>query len=97
MGEAWGAAWLLWILALGCGGFGLGCLLVFTMSAPVALRLVAAGLVLAALVFAVGLNVIGLIPSLFGLLGVFLIPVLVAIGLRHLWSGTKKTDRLERD
>ena len=97
MGEAWGVAWLLWILVLGGGGFALGSLVVFTMSASVTLRLVAAGLVLAALVFAVGLNVIGLIPSSFGLLGVFLMPVLAAIGLRHLWSGTKKTDRLERD
>ena len=97
MGEAWGVAWLLWILALGGSGFALGSLVVFTMSAPVTLRLVAAGLVLAAVVFAVGLNVIGLIRPSFGLLGVFLMPVLAAIGLRYFCSSTKKTDRLERD
>ena len=97
MGEAWGAAWLLWILTLGGSGFALGSLVVFTMSAPVTSRLVAAGLVLSAVVFATGLNVIGLIRPSLGLLGVFLMPVLTAIGLRYLWSGTKKTDRLERD
>jgi len=97
MGEAWGAAWLLWIFTLGGSGFALGFLVVFTMSAPVTSRLAAAGLVLSAVVFATGLNVIGLIRPSFGLLGVFLMPVLAATGLRYLWSGTKKTDRLERD
>jgi len=84
-----GVAWLLWILVLGGSGFALGSLVVFTMPAPIILRLVATGLVLAALVLAVGLNVVGLIPSLFGLFGVFLMPVLAAIGLRRLWSGAK--------
>ena len=92
-----GEAWLLWILALGGSGFAIGSLVVFTMSAPVTLRLVAAGFVLAAVVFAVGLNVIGPIRPSFGLLSLVLMPVLVAIGLRYLWSGTKKTDRLEPD
>ena len=92
-----GVAWLLWILVLGGSGFALGSLVVFTMPAPVILRLVAAGLVLAALVLAVGLNIVGLIPSLFGLFGVFLMPVLAALGLRRLWSGAKEQHRLERD
>ena len=51
----------------------------------------------AAVVFAVGLNVTGLIRPSFSLPGVFLMPVLAAIGLRYLWSGSKKTDRLKRD
>ena len=86
MGEAWGAAWLLWIFTLGGSGFALGFLVVFTMSAPVTSRLAAAGLVLSAVVFATGLNVIGLIRPSFGLLGVFLMPVLAAICLRYLWA-----------
>ena len=84
-----GVAWLLWILVLGGSGFAIGSLVVFTMPVSVILRLVAAGLVLAALVLAVGLNVVGLMPSLFGLFGVFLMPVLAALGLRRLWSGAK--------
>lgn len=92
-----GEAWLLWVLVLGGSGFALGSLVVLTMSAPVILRLVAAGLVLAALVFAVGLNVVGLIPPFFGLFGVFLMPVLAALGLRRRWSGAKGRHRLERD
>ena len=92
-----GEAWLLWMLVLGGSGLALGFLVVFTMSATVLLRLVAAGLVLAAVVFAVGLNVTGLIRPSFSLPGVFLMPVLAAIGLRYLWSGSKKTDRLKRD
>ncbi len=92
-----GEAWLLWILLLGGSGFALGSLVVFTMSATVILRLFAAGLVLAAVVFAVGLNVTGLIRPSFSLPGVFMMPVLAAIGLRYLWSNSKKPDRLKRD
>ena len=92
-----GEAWLLWILVLGGSGVALGSLVVFTMSATVTLRLVAAALVLAACVFVVGLNVTGLIRPSFSLPGVFLMPVLAALGLRRLWSGSKKTDRLKRD
>ena len=88
-----GEAWLLWMLVLGGGGFALGSLIAFTMSATVAWRLVAAGLVLAAVVFAVGLNVTGLIRPSFSLPGVFLMPVLAAIGLRYLWSGSKNARR----
>ena len=92
-----GVSWLLWIVVLGGGGFALGALVVFTMAARFRVRLFAAGLVLAALLFAVGLNVVGLAPPWFGLYGVFLIPVATAIGLRRLWSGAKGERWSERD
>ncbi len=88
-----GEVWLLWIIVLGGSGVALGALCVFTMSATVLLRFAAAGLVLAAVVFAVGLNVTGLVRPSFSLPFVFLMPVLAAIGLRHLWSGSKRPDR----
>jgi len=42
-------------------------------------------------------RVVGLMPSSFGLFGVFLMPVLAAVGLRRLWSGAKGQHRLEPD
>lgn len=92
MGESWGVAWLLWILVLGGSGLALGSVVVFTMSAPSSLRLVAAASLVAAVFIATGLNVVGLIRPVYGLPGVFLAPLLVAIGLRRLWSGTRRTE-----
>ena len=85
-----GVAWLLWIVVLGGGGFALGSFIVFTMPARFIMRFAGAVLVFVALVLAIGLNVVGLIPALFGLLNVFLLPVLTAIGLRYLWSDSKR-------
>jgi hypothetical protein len=92
-----GVAWLLWMLVLGGSGCALGFLAVLTMPAPAVSRVAAAGLVFAACVLAIGLSVVGLMPALFGLLGVFLMPVLAALGLRRRWSGAKGQQGLERD
>lgn len=96
MGEA-GVAVLLWMLALGVSGCALGCLVVFTMSAPFVSRLFAAGLVFAACFLAVGIVVVGLLPALFALPGIFLLPVLAAFGLRRRVSGDTGKQRSGRD
>ncbi len=92
-----GEAWLLLILVLGGTGLVLGSLVVFTISVPLILRLVAGASMIAALVIAIGLNVVGLIRPGFSLPGVFVAPLLVAIGLRHLWSRTRTKERPECD
>lgn len=92
-----GVAWLLWVLVLGGGGCALGSLVVFTMPAPFSSRLVAAGLVFAACFLAVGLNVVGLLPPLFTLPGIFVLPVLAAIGLRRRWTSGKAQQGSGRD
>ena len=97
MGESWGVAWLLWTLVLGGSGFALGSIVVFTASAPLGMRVVAAASMVTVFFIAVGLNVVGLLPPVYSLPGVFLAPLLVAFGLRRLWSGTRRTERLERD
>lgn len=97
MGEAWGGAWLMWMLALGGSGFAVGSLVVFTMPASFTVRVVADAVVLAAVVLALGLQVIGLAGPLLGFTGAFLLPVLTAIGLRYVWSSSRKADRHERD
>ena len=58
MGESWGVAWLLWILVLGARGFALGSIVVFTASAPMSMRVVAAASMVAAFFIAVGLILI---------------------------------------
>lgn len=92
-----GEAWLMLILVLGGTGFVLGSLVVFTISIPLTLRLAAGASMIAALVIVIGLHVVGLIGPRFSSLGVFLAPLLVAIGLRHLWSRTRRKERMERD
>lgn len=88
MGEA-GAAVLLWMLVLGVGGCALGCLVVFTMPAPFGSRLIAAGMVFGACILAIGINFVGLVPAWFSFPGIFLLPVLAAIGLRRRWTSGK--------
>ena len=96
MREA-GVAVLLWMLALGVSGCALGCLVVFTMPAPFRSRLIAAGLVFAACLLAIGINFVGLVPALFSFPGIFLLPVLAAIGLRRRWTSGKGQEDSQRD
>ncbi|MBK6806608.1 MAG: hypothetical protein IPG84_18060 [Betaproteobacteria bacterium] len=97
MGESWGVAWLLWILVLGASGFALGSIVVFTASAPMSMRVVAAASMVAAFFIAVGLNVVGLLSPAYSLPGVFLAPLVVAIGLRSHWSRAGRTESPKRD
>ena len=92
MGESWGVAWLLWTLVLGGSGFALGSIVVFTASAPLGMRVVAAASMVTAFFIAVGLNVVGLLPPVYSLPGVFL-----AIGLRSHWSRAGRTESPKRD
>jgi hypothetical protein len=97
MGESWGVAWLLWTLVLGGSGFALGSIVVFTASAPLGMRVVAAASMVTAFFIAVGLNVVGLLPPVYSLPGVFLAPLVVAIGLRSHWSRAGRTESPKRD
>ena len=97
MGESWGVAWLLWILVLGGSGLALGSIVMFAASAPTSMRVVAAASMVAAFFIAVGLNVVGLLPPVYRLPGVFLAPLVVAIGLRSHWSRAGRTESPKRD
>jgi len=75
----------LWLFGLGCLGFAVGSIVVLTMPALVASRLLACAVVLLAAAFATILVIVGVVPPLLGLIGSVLMPVLTAIGLRYRW------------
>jgi len=89
---------LLWLLGLGCSGFVIGSLVVLTMPAPAALRLVAGVVVFMASVIGVGLVLIGVLRPPFWFFAIpLLVPVLTALGVRYIWSRGRKPDGYDRD
>lgn len=74
------------LLVPGCIGFAIGSIVVLTMRASAARRLIAVALVFLAAVIGIALVIVGLVRPLFGLGGSLLIPVLTSLGLRYLAS-----------